>query len=147
DGFLFGSGFLLCRFLLWSCGFFSVLLFGFLFGSHTRSVSPVGASARRGGDWPPRCGIRLAGLKTRHYRDFRSLVAEAPHAVGEDDDDGKKDDEREGGRVIRKDVRKRVHRGVEDDYGEEVGAGSIVEPGEEDSDGDEENHADQKVIH
>ena len=70
-----------------------------------------------------------------------------PHAVSEDDDDGEHDDEEISPLVVREDRRKGVHGGVEDDYGEEIGAGTIVEPSEDDGDGDEENDAEQQVIH
>jgi hypothetical protein len=91
--------------------------------------------------------MRLAGLKTRHYRDGGRLAAEEPHAVGEDDGDGEEDDEDKGRRVVGEDGVKRVHGGVEDDHGEKVGAGTVVEPGEDDGDGDEEDDAEEQVIH
>ena len=65
--------------------------------------------------------------------------------VGEDDDDGEQDYQGEGGRVIGEDEGKGVHGGMEDDYGEEVGAGTVVEPGEDDGHGDEEDDADEEV--
>lgn len=67
--------------------------------------------------------------------------------VGEDDDDGKKDDEEISPLVVREDRRKSVHGGVEDDCREEVGAGMVVEPGEDDGQRNHENDAEEQVIY
>ena len=69
----------------------------------------------------------------------------APHTVGENDDDREKNDEDEGWRVVRHNKRKRVHGSVKDGDGEKIGAGTVIEPGEDESDGDEEDDAEQNV--
>ena len=71
----------------------------------------------------------------------------APHAVGEGDGNGEENDEGQGRRVVGQDEGKSVHGGVKNDHSEEVGAGAVVEPGEDDGDRDEENYADEQVVH
>lgn len=87
-----------------------------------------GGELKRGGDW-------WSG----------EVRTEAPHPVGEDDECGKQDDEPEGWRRVGEDKRKCVHRGVEDDDGEDVATGTIVEPRKDDGDRDKKNDADQEV--
>jgi hypothetical protein len=91
--------------------------------------------------------VRIRGGTTSGGAGSGGDWAGTPHAVGEDDDDGEDDDEGKGGLVVREDEGEGVHGGVEDDHGEEVGTGAVVQPGEDDGDRDQEDHADQKVIH
>ena len=74
------------------------------------------------------------------------MGAEAPHAVGEDDDDGEEDYQGKGGRVVGEDEGKGVHGGMEDDHGEKVGAGTVVEPGEDDGHRNEEDDAEEEIV-
>jgi len=66
----------------------------------------------------------------------------APHVVGEDDGDGEEDDQGKGGLIVGENEGEGVHGGVEDDGGEKVGVGAVVEPGEENGDGNEEDYTD-----
>ncbi len=67
--------------------------------------------------------------------------------VGEDDGDGEEDDQCEGGLVVREDEWEGVHGSVKDDYRKKVAARAIIEPGEDDSDGNQEDNADKKIGH
>jgi hypothetical protein len=48
---------------------------------------------------------------------------------------------------LREDERESVHSGVEHGCDEKVGAGAIVEPGDDDGDGNQEDYAHEKVVH
>jgi hypothetical protein len=78
-------------------------------------------------------------------RSGRCAWAEAPHAVGEDDQGGAEDDEAEGFGGVGQDEGEGVHGGVEDGDSEKVAAGAVIKPSEKDGDGQKEDDADLEV--
>ena len=70
----------------------------------------------------------------------------APHSAGKNHDNRENDDEPEGLWRIGENKRKRVHGRVKDGHGKEVAIGAIVEPREDETDGDEEDDANHDVL-
>jgi len=76
-----------------------------------------------------------------------NVRAEAPHAVGEDNEGGAENDEAEGFGSVGEHEGESIHGGVEDGDGEKVAAGAVIKPGEEEGGGQKEDDADLEVTH
>lgn len=104
----------------------------------SRLAQPANAEGTSAGHWE--------GGWSGSQRSGRPLLL-APHVVGKDDSYGEEDDKAHGRRGVGQEGRKCVHGGVKDRDGEEVAAGAIVHPSQNEADGDEKDDANQDVLH